>query len=152
MACRAASLRYGPEDPRHGIPEGGEDARRFVSPLAELTNAARLPRHWYASAAEAYRAFTELGRVWEQVGQAQGRQDVAAHGGELLRLAPLLYHDLHASLNKTVVATTSISRRCWAVAADPADAAAAPPAFRGFAELLWSGALASAQSNPGARG
>ena len=56
--------------------------------------------HWYASAAETYRAFAELGEVWSTLGKSSGRADVADHGAELLKLAPLLYRDLHASLNK----------------------------------------------------
>lgn len=35
------------------------------------------------------------------MGSAKGddHRDVALHGAELLALAPILYHDLHASLN-----------------------------------------------------
>ena len=42
-------------------------------------------------------------------GQAK-RPDVAAHGAELLKLAPSMYHDLHASLNRSVNTTARPSR------------------------------------------
>ena len=53
-----------------------------------------------------------MGRVWAAVGNLTGRGDVAAHGVELLGLAPQLYHDLHASLNMTVRRSAS-GERCW---------------------------------------
>ena len=101
----------------------------------------RLPLHFFSSAAEMYRAFTEIGRVWlvvcmcylsaysfrahswvqcsllrvafcsetsdcilQAIGQAAGRVDVGSHGACLLSIAPLLFHDLHASLNRQLPA------------------------------------------------
>eukprot|EP01052_Picozoa_sp_SAG31_P050147 SAG31_NODE_11317_length_1038_cov_1.950159_2_plen_126_part_00 len=72
--------------------------------------------YWYSSLAEAYRAFIELGEIWVKI--AGTPADVAAHGAELLKLAPLMYCDLHASLNKTVNTTASPGHRCYPHRAD----------------------------------
>jgi len=113
--------------------------RQFVHVYYHQTNQS----HFYASAAEAYRAFAELGEVWVDVGQAAGREDVASHGAALVALAPRLLHDLHASLNRTVNVTASSGERCWPLAAEPL----APPqrGFRGYSELLYSGTLSAVQ-------
>ena len=63
--------------------------------------------------AEAYRAFAEIGQMWTKVGAAAGRADVVAHGAELLKAAPDMYHDLHASLNKTANTTASPGFTCY---------------------------------------
>ena len=70
------------------------------------------------------------------------RDDVAAHGAVLLKTAPLLYRDLHASLNRTV-ARVGGAQRCWATTAEAAQPST--PTFRGYAELLHSGALTAEQ-------
>ena len=139
----ADSLQYSSEDPRYGIPPGADDARHFVSPLGELTSLEEQPRHWYATAAEMYRAAVELGRVWSDVGQASQQADVAAHGAELLDLAPQLRHQLHASLNRTVLRAAAGGPRCWSATADKAQTP--PGSFRGFAEMMHSGALSASQ-------
>ena len=135
-ARRATSLCFGADDPRYGIPWGA-DAPITTSYSDES------PSHWYASAAETYRAFTELGRVWATIGAASGRSDVAAHGAELLKLAPQLYHDLHASLNRTVN-TTAKGEHCWRAAAE---AGVKVPDFRAHSELMYSGALSAEQTD-----
>merc|ERR1719353_2616755 len=101
----------------------------------------QLPHHWYASAAEMYRAFTDMGRVWVAVGQASKRADVSAHGSSLLALAPQIYADLHASLNATVNASSS--ERCWQLSAERDGQSS----FRGFSEMLFSGALTRQQAD-----
>ena len=60
MARRNASLEYGVDDPRYGIPPGTDEGDDFKVQYLHQTPQS----HWYASAAEAYRAFAELGRVW----------------------------------------------------------------------------------------
>ena len=148
LARHAASLGYGPGDARYGIPEGGDDARDFSSPLDEWMAVETRPRHWYASAAELYRACLEMGRVWSSVGEAAERPDVAAHGAQLLSLAPQLWEQLHASLNRTVRVASS-GARCWSATADPGPPpppsspppSSPPPSFRAYAEMLHSGAL-----------
>jgi hypothetical protein len=64
----------------------------------------------------------------------------------LARLAPLLHEDLHASLNKTVVTPSDGSARCWQLTAEAARGKAKQLSFRGFAEMLYSGALTKAQA------
>ena len=172
LARRAASLRYGPADARYGLPVGGYEARAFSSPLAELTTRCTgAPSHWcapapglyytapcnplqpltvrsqplrYASAAEAYRAFAELGAVWVAVGRGAARRDVVAHGEELLAVAPLLYRDLHTSLNRTATPAAAAGGHCWPAAADQPTGSPSPT-FRSHAAMLWSGALSSTQ-------
>ena len=167
LARRAASAaRYGGSDPRHGIPYGGDEARDGAD-AATILHAAS-PQHWYASAAELYRACAELGATWSAIGARAGRADVAAHGAELLALAPQLRTDLHASLNRTLRTSGGggggggsgggmTQRRCWQLTAEAglgnasstpaaaAGAAAASASFRGYAEMMFSGALTAEQ-------
>jgi hypothetical protein len=129
------------------------------------------PRHFYASAAELYRACREIGLVWAEIGKAAGRDDVVAHGAALLAVAPLLHHDMHASLNRTVATTSNpaaprhwpfladvthstIELECggwgmnWACAGEtPPPAIAQPPAhaYKAYPEMMWSGALTAQQ-------
>jgi hypothetical protein len=70
-------------------------------------------QYWYSHIAEAYRAFTEIGQVWIEVGNATGRADVIAHGTALLKLAPEMYADLHSSLNRTLDTTASPGHLCY---------------------------------------
>jgi hypothetical protein len=138
IARRADSLKYGKDDPRYGIPFGGDEYKDGVS--TSVMNHDEPLLHWYASAAELYRAFGEIGAVWVEIGKHANRTDIANHGNTLLQLAPLLYSDLHTSLNKT--ANTSAGERCWQLTAE---SCRKPLSFRGFAEMLHSGALSSAQ-------
>jgi hypothetical protein len=140
MARRTASLRYGPDEPRHGIPPGTDEGDDFKVQYTHQTPQS----HWYASAAEAYRAFAELGAVWVAVGRGAARRDVVAHGEELLAVAPLLYRDLHTSLNRTATPAAAAGGHCWPAAADQPTGSPSPT-FRGHAAMLWSGALSSTQ-------
>ena len=117
MARRNAStLAFDPADPRHGILPGTDEGDDYKVQYAHQSPQS----HWYAANAEAYRAFTELGQVWVEIGVAANgtRQDVTAHGETLLRVAPLLYHDLHRSLNLTMNTTASPGHRCYPHRAD----------------------------------
>ena len=78
----------------HGLDEGDN----FVHTRYHDAN----QTHWYAHAGETYRAFTDLGEVWVKIGAASGRTDVATHGVEIMQVAPLLFNDLHVSMNKTM--------------------------------------------------
>ena len=67
---RSLSLNYSSTDPRYGIPRGGSEAGSFFvagvfrPEMVEETP----PLHYYASAAELYRACTEMGAVWSVLG------------------------------------------------------------------------------------
>ena len=111
----------------------------------------------YASAAELYRACTELGRVWSTVGKQTGRNEVSLHGAQLLKLAPQLYEQLHRSLSGTV--RTTATRRCWPAFVEARGSRnfsayiggqpppfSSPPSFRGYAEMLYSGAMTREQA------
>ena len=52
------------------------------------------------------------------VGGRAARRDVVAHGEELLAVAPLLYRDLHASLNRTLNTSASPGHLCYPHRAD----------------------------------
>jgi hypothetical protein len=165
LARRTLSLQYGKSDPRFGIPGGDIDALYSSSTPYDEASAAT---HWYSSAAELYRACTEIGAVWTEIGAKMKRVDVAAHGAELLKLAPEIYQQLHLSLNKTV--SNAGNDRCWPMTAATPHSPAPPPepmpvsshhatkgnlhrppptpvrtSFRGYAELLYSGALTTQQ-------
>jgi phage tail protein X len=149
VARHAASLRYGEADPRYGIPAGGDDATSAGHSSIQVGDAlhGKRPRHFYASAAELYRACTELGEVWSAIGTARHRADVAAHGAELSALALQIRAQLSVSLNRTM-GTAGSGTRCWRATADEPSSTSNPrptPSFRGFAEMLYSGALTTQQ-------
>ena len=97
VARRTASLQYESDDPRHGILGGQDEGDNFKTQYKHNQPVS----HFYSANAEVYRAFAELGPVWVAVGASANRSDVTAHGEVLLKLPPLLYRDLHISLNKT---------------------------------------------------
>lgn len=141
---RSLSLNFSVSDPRFGIPCGDAEALDLNQRMIVGTQ----PRHYYASAAETYRAFNEMGRVWSEVGARTGRHDVVMHGASLLSLAPLLHRDLHASMNRTVQPTGNPSApRRWPFEAHP------PPdgsrtsahAYRAYPAMAYSGALTHGQ-------
>ena len=137
---------HGENDARYGIPAGGDDALH-PDPSLNLPNyideSSNSPKHWYASAAELYRTCTELGRMWTAVGKRMHRDDVAAHGAELLKLAPQIYTQLQASLKKTM--RRNGSSQCWSATVEGGTPTPLPPSFRGFAEMLYSGAMTQQQ-------
>ena len=141
IARHASSLRYGANDARYGIPSGEDDALHSDVSLTSLMLNEAEPGHWYASAAESYRAFREMGAVWTSVGKRMQRADVVSHGVLLLQLAPQLYKQLHVSLNRT--ATAVGADICWALTAESRQPAL--PSFRGYAEMFYSGALSKRQ-------
>ena len=142
IARRASSLEYGTDDPRYGIPPGLDEGDNYKTQILHATPAI----HFYSAAAEAYRAFGELGEVWVAIGTSTGRADVVAHGQELLGLAPLLYRDLHASMRKTVNSTASPGFNCYPHRADGVGAFIGCP-FRSYPELFHSGALTAEQTD-----
>lgn len=97
----------------------------------------------YSAVAEAYRAFEQLGPVWTTIGAKANRSDVSVHGAQLSQLAPLLYQDLHSSMNKT--ANTSVPGQvCYPDQADPGKCCGC--IFRSYSELFYSGALTAEQT------
>ena len=94
-ARRAMSLSYPKSDARYGMLPGSDEADNY----AALYYHQGSQLHFFSSTAEAYRAFAEMGPVWQTIGKSVGRADIALHGADLLALAPVLYRDLHASLN-----------------------------------------------------
>jgi len=105
---RSLSLEHSPDDPRYGIPPGDDEADNYHNVMFHN----RPILHFYSSAAELYRACTELGRVWSTIGGSSGREDVSTHGRALLKEAPSIHRDLHASLNRTMT-MSSQGDRCW---------------------------------------
>ena len=144
-ARRSVSLSHPKIDPRYGIPLGSIEAKNGNT--QDLMDHDVTAFHWYASAAEVYRAFTDIGEVWVDIGEKTARADIKAHGADLLKIAPLVYADLHASLNKTVN-TSSVGDRCWALAAEPhAATSSGGDVFRGYSAMLYSGALTAQQAS-----
>lgn len=144
IARRGTTLDFGRDDPRYGIPSGqneGDDFNRVYFHQMK-------PLHYYPSAAEAYRAFAELGAVWTAIGATAKRNDVAEHGAMLLKFAPILYEDLHTSMNKTLN-VTSDGDRCWDYLVDRARQDVEHQeacTFRAYPELFYSGALTEQQT------
>ena len=141
------SLTYPADDPRHGIPAGNDEGDTFIG--TEYDDGTHW-LHYYASAAESYRGFMELGAVWERIGRTVARDDVAAHGAELLAAAPLLRRALHASLNLTTQATGNpAAPRCVPTVADPrsdnASVCDQSCSFRSYSEMMYAGVLTRQQ-------
>lgn len=154
MHRRALALTLPADDPRHGIPYGDDEADTYshVGGFSGRTNPGeplawrglQPRRHSLSSAAEMHRGFLEAGRVWERIGAATGRADIAVHSAELLEAAPLLLQSLHASLNRTVHAPTS-GGRCWAPEGEIGECGE----FRArtYSEMLYSGTLTDQQAD-----
>jgi hypothetical protein len=143
---RSLTLGYPRDDPRYGLLPGDDEADNYN----RLYFHQKPSLHFFASTAEFYRACMELGAVWQSIGKAVSRPDVATAGAELLKLAPLLYHDLHTSLNRVVNITASPGDRCYPhrVEWNDEDAAGQMGAeYRSFPEMFFSGALTEQQTD-----
>jgi hypothetical protein len=106
------------------------------------------PLHFFSSNGEAYRAFVEIGEVWQKVGTEAGRDDVTQHGALLLQTAPLLYTDLHNSLQKSVDTISSPGDRCYphrTEANSNLTTGQMSATYRSYPELFFSGALSEEQ-------
>lgn len=95
MHRRSLSLNYSAADPRYGIPQGDAESINYLQYTGHSsanTGPTRdiRPLHFLSSAAEMVRAFEDLGRVWQLVGNATSRRDVTAHGVELGKVATML--------------------------------------------------------------
>lgn len=148
-ARRETSLRaFAKDDPRYGLIAGLDEGDSFVH--VYFHQGPYQTQHWYSHIAEAYRAFVEIGQVWAKVGKAAGRADVAAHGADLVSLAPDLYHDLHASLNKTMNTTSSPGHTCYpdnAGVFGSHKSYGGGCSFRAYPEMFYSGALTAEQTD-----
>ena len=142
MARRETSFQYGKSDPRYGMIHGLDEGDNFVHTRYHDAN----QTYWYAHAGETYRAFTDLGEVWVQIGRSNGRADVAAHGVDILKIAGLLFNDLHVSMNKTVNMSSSPGHTCYSHRADGYGSFYGCP-FRSWPELFFSGALTYEQTD-----
>ena len=80
------------------------------------------------------------------VGGRAARRDVVAHGEELLAVAPLLYRDLHASLNRTLNTSASPGHLCYPHRADGVGTYTGCN-FRSYSEMFYSGALTHEQAD-----
>ena len=140
---RSLSLGYKKTDPRYGMLPGDDEADNYNRLyLHQMT-----PLHFFSSNAESYRAFPEIGDVWQKVGKAVNRPDITQHGAKLLATAPLLYHDLHASLNATMEVTAS-GDRCYSHRVEGNDnltIGQMSAVYRSYPEVFFSGALTEQQ-------
>ena len=141
---RSLSLAHERTDARYGMLPGDDEADNYN----RLYYHRRPPLHFFSSTAETYRAFVEIGQVWQQLGASARRADVRDHGAELLKLAPTIYHDLHASLNRSANTTASPSDVCYPHRVEgngPAAAGQMSAVYRSYPELFFSGALTAVQ-------
>ena len=140
---RSLSLDYSHDDPRYGMLPGDDEADNYN----RLYFHEMVPLHFYSSNAESYRAFVEMGTVWKKIGAAANRDDVTAHASTLLTTAPLLYHDMHASLNRTVNVTAD-GDRCYPHRTEgngPETVGQMSALYRSMPEVFFSGALTEQQ-------
>jgi len=143
---RSLNLHFPKDDARYGMISGDDEADNYN----RLYFHQKPSLHFFASTAEFYRSCVEMGEVWQTIGKAKGRADVAQHGAELLALAPLLHHDLQASLNRSVNTTASPGDRCYPHRTEwnNADAMGQMGAeYRSFPEMFFSGALTEQQTD-----
>ena len=145
---RSLSLNYSQADPRYGIPSGDAESENYKNVMDHTKE----PLHFLSSAAEMYRAFAEMGAIWQAVGKAAGRDDISAHGAGLLKLVPMLYTDLHASLNKTTAPSADVQApACLPFVAEGAEGAGeivgqqSAHAYIGYPQMMYSGALSHNQ-------
>ena len=148
-ARREVSLaRFTSDDPRYGLIAGLDEGDTFSHVM--FHNGVYPPQHWYSHIAEAYRAFTEIGQIWATIGLEMKRPDVAAHGAELLKLAPDMYQNLHDSLDKTLNTTESPGHKCWPDNAgifQGRKSYGTGCSFRAYPEMFYSGALTAEQTD-----
>ena len=145
-----------PADPRHGIIAGGDEGDTFKYFYETHGAGATGLGHKYSCHTNVYRGFDNLGRALRVIGRLRGRDDVLALATKLLRAAPRMLTHFQASLNRTIVRTGNPrAPRCVPTAADPtrpfgeqswvdvgAPWGCANGDFRGYPELMYSGALA----------
>ena len=154
LGRRTRALGHARDDPRHGIPQGDVD----VTNAPHVAHHDAAPLHFFASAAELYRACAELAPVWaalanatppaRALGAGPTRRELAAHAAELRAAAPQLHADLHAALARTVRNATGVpaAPRCWGyVAEGRATGTQVTAPWRAYAEMLYSGALSAQQ-------
>ena len=108
--------------------------------------------HFYSSAGNIARGFEEIGAMWSEVGQARGRNDVAAHGVTLVEAGAKIRAAMSASLNQTVQTTSNpLAPRCVPSAADASIDPSSPcnqkTTFRTYGELMYSAMLTREQAN-----
>ena len=103
------SLELPHNDTRYGIPGGDDEADTYIGIMYK--GDADWP-HWFSSAGEMYRGFSELGPMWVEIGKASKRQDMILHGTALVAAAPIIFKSLHASLAANTFRTTNPLVRC----------------------------------------
>ena len=124
-----------PDDPVHGILPGGDEGDGFVG-IYETYGDHELP-HVYSTTANAIRGFSDIGLMWKAIGEKTGREDVAAHATELLKVAPEARAQLQASLKKRIYTTDNPrAPRCVPISADEPPPGSLPGGclgdFRGY--------------------
>ena len=99
---KASITDFTPDDPRYGIPPGLDEGDGFIAIFAGHPGShggyANQLSHGYSCAGGVYRGFADIGEMWAELGKAHGRPDVAAHGAELLAIAPKLRAAIQASI------------------------------------------------------
>jgi len=153
-----ASLKWPEGDPRRGIVEGGDEGDGF--PAYYETYGETTLQHMYSCSANVYRGFADIGAMWTALGKQAGRDDVVAHGQELLAVVPAMLDAIRTSLNATIKPSPGANKRgavCVPSGADPAGThpGGAPGSrplgclgdFRGYNELMYAGVLSAAQAD-----
>jgi hypothetical protein len=149
MYRRSLSLHFPTTDPRHGMIPGDDEADNYNRLYYHQMSAL----HFFSTTAETYRAFVEMGAVWQTVGKSVGRADVTSHGATLVTLAPALYKALHASLQLCVNTTASPGDRCYPHRVEEIPslqhlaAGQMGNSYRTYPELFFSGALTEQQTD-----
>ena len=144
---RKLALAYDTTDPRYGIPFGNDEAGFLtLAPAASPATRRRAGRSAGSASTPASttcrrrRRRTARSSRWVRCGgrwgKATGRGDISTHATELLETAPLLLHDLHASLNRTLHLNGE-GERCWAHTGEPNCGLH----FRTIPEMFYSAAL-----------
>ncbi len=148
LNLRAKALSLPSDDPAHGIIAGWSEADACLDP-----DPPRYMRPYFSNSTEAERGFGDLGAVWEWVGRAQRRPELAAWGLRLRQEASAIGMDLQNAIARSML--TNTRPPCLpaiagvrepfhlAVKADTLD-----PQFRSYrayAEMLHSGNLSRDQ-------
>ena len=114
---------YPASDPRYGIPPGLDEGDGFIAIFAGHPGShggyANQLSHMYSCAGGIYRGLLGIGTMWSRVGVDHGRTDVAAHGAQLLSVAPKLRAAMQVSWTRRLVCVMPSARELGRPARPP---------------------------------
>ena len=144
LDLRTTALRLPSTDPAYGMIAGWSEADACLDP-----EPARYMQPYFSNSTEAERGFHDLGRVWEKIGLARHRAELAVWGQRLQEEARLIGIDVQRAIARSIL--TNTQPQCLpsiAGAKDPFHIAVERDkldpqfrSYRAYMEMLYSGNL-----------